>query len=195
MNINAPVAVSDLKFNRKCQILPFKHAINCPVLVAKPNPSQKSSQLPPSCSRDRDGMSPTIRTNSKNPGTNRRTKGSPLTPARLNPKPTARPVRPALIMDPTQQHQHPHPPHLRLGLPDQVRLQERGHLPVPVLHLDPGLPLRLAVIPNIARRCLPGATAQQFWRQLKTIHHDNPADISHADSQNRPYSNSGSYRI
>ena len=160
MNINAPVAVSDLKFNRKCQILPFKPAINCPVLAAKPNPSQKSSQPPPSCSRDQDGMSPTTRTNSKSPRANRRTKGNPPTPARLNPKPTARPVRPAPIVDPAQQHQHPHPPHLRLDLLDRVRPQDQGrlqedrvHLPVPVPPLDQDLLLRPAVNPNTSDRC------------------------------------------
>jgi hypothetical protein len=41
MNINAQVPESDLKFNRKFQILLLKPAINYPVPVAAPNPSQK----------------------------------------------------------------------------------------------------------------------------------------------------------
>lgn len=152
MNINAPVAVSDLKYNRKCQILLFKPAINYPAVVAKLNLSPKSSRLPPLCSRDRDGMSRTTRTNSKSPRINRRTKGNPLTPVPANPKQTPRPVRPTLIAGPVQRPQHPHllPP--LLGLPDQGRLRDQGHRQVPVPPLDPWL-LHLAVSPDSSRRC------------------------------------------
>ena len=153
MNINAPVAVSDLKFNRKCQILPFKPAISYPVVAAKPNPSQKLFPLPPLCSRDRGGMSPTTRTNSKSPRVNRRTKGNLLTPARLNPKPTTRLVRTTLIAGPVQQHHHPHPLHPPLGPRHQERLLERGHLPVPVPPPNPGLLLHPAANPKSSRRC------------------------------------------
>jgi hypothetical protein len=179
MNINAPVAVRDLKFNRKCQIRPFKPAINYPVLAAKPNPSQKSSQLPPSCSRDRDGMSPTTRTNSKSRGVNQRTKGNQLTPARLNPKPTARPVRPALRVDPAQHHQHPHPRHLRQDLRDRERLQDRGPLPVQVFPPDQDLPLRLTVIPNTSRRCTGRGICATFLTTTEILHYHNPANILH----------------
>lgn len=186
MNINAPVAVSDLKFNRKCQILPLKPAINCPVLAAKPNPSQKSSQRRPSCSRDRDGMSLTTRTNLKSPLTNRRTKGNRLKPVRLNPKPTARPVPPPLIMDLAQQPQHPHPRHLRLGLRDPVRLQQQGHLPVPLLPPDPGLPLRPAANPNISRRYTGRGTCVIIRKAIEIISPAEPGQCfpsEHKDHQ------------
>ena len=177
MNINAPVAVSDLKFNRKCQILLFKPAINYPVVVAKLNPSLKSSRLPPSCSRDRDGISRTTRTNSKRPRVNQRTKGNPLTPAQANPKQTTRPVRPAaLIVDPVQRPPHPHLLPLPLGLPDQGRLRDQGHRQVPVPPLDPWLLLHPAVSPNSSRRCTGrGHLHNLLYIRPKSCPHDNPA--------------------
>jgi hypothetical protein len=77
---------------------------------------------------------------------------------------------------PAQTHQHPPPPHLHLGLQDPGRLQDPGHLPVPVLPLDPGLLLRLVINPNTSRRCTGRGTCA-------TVSHDNPANISHFDSQ------------
>lgn len=162
MNINAPVAVSDLKFNKKCQILLFKPAINYPVVVAKLNPSLKSSQLPPSCSRDQDGISRTTRTNSKRPRVNQRTKGNPLTPVPANPKQTTRPVRPALIVGPVQRPPHPDLP---LNLRDQVRLRDQGHRPVPVPPMDPWLLLHRAVSPNSSRR----STGRGHLCNIRTI--------------------------
>ena len=170
MNINAPVVVSDLKFNKKCQILLFKPAINYPVVVAKLNPSQKSSQLQPSCSRDRDGMLLITRINSKHPRVNRRTKGSPPTPVRPNPKLIKRPVQPALMVGPVQQQpQHPHRLPLPMGLRDQVRLRGREHLPVPMPPVDLGLLPHPALSPNSHTGALAGGTCPTVLKTVEVL--------------------------